>query len=187
MTYKNSDENNVTKTKKHVHKKPVLSTGEAAEIIAGGAVAVGAVAYLKSNIGSWSDRLINAVADRVKQGGDNAAADIEAIIAKANTEIGVELSTMITKADETDSESAIKLKEMIELAKSTVTQVATQVQAVATEAITCDDLDVIVIHDKLTAVVKPATIEVDNALEKCDSEINIKVEKKKVIYPHVSS
>ena len=184
MIQKKSDEKDATKAKKHVHKKSALSAGEVAEIIAGGTVAVGAVAYLKSIITSWSDKLTNAVADRAEEGGDNALADIEAIIAKANTEIDVGLSTMVTKADETNNESAIKLKDTIELVKSTVTHVATQIQVVATEAIASNDLDVIVIHDKLIAVVKPATIEVDHALEKCDSEIIIKVEKKKVIYCH---
>ncbi|KAI9261552.1 hypothetical protein BDA99DRAFT_560413 [Phascolomyces articulosus] len=174
---KSSEEKKVIK-KKPACEKPALSTGEAAEIIAGGVVAVGAVAYVKSTINSWFDKLTKAVAERAEQGGDNASVDIEAIIAKANAEIDVEFSKVTTKTGETDSESAAKLKETIEWAKTTVVQGTTQVQTIAVEAVSTGRSGNDAIHEKLTSVVKSTTAEVDAALEKCDSEINIKVEKK---------
>ncbi|KAG2220499.1 hypothetical protein INT45_000910, partial [Circinella minor] len=177
--YKKIDEKTVTKVKKPVHKKPTLSTGEAAEIIAGSVISVGAVGYLKSTITAWCDKLTNVVAKRAEQGGDNASSDIEAIIAKANAEIDVEFSTVITKSAKTDNESAIKLKETIESTRTTLTQLTTHVQTVAIEAIATGNLDSVVIQDKLTGIVKSATIEVGTVLDKCDSKIDLKVEKKK--------
>ncbi|KAI9494791.1 hypothetical protein BDB00DRAFT_871066 [Zychaea mexicana] len=166
-------------TKKPVSKKPALSTDEAAEIIAGGVVTVGAVTYVKSTISSWFGRLTKAVSERAEEGGDNASADIEAIIAKANAEIEVEFTKVTTKTgDCKDTESAAKLKETLECAKTTVTQGTTQVQTIAIEAVSAGGLGAIAIRDKLSSVVESTTAEVDTALEKCDSKVDIKVEKK---------
>ena len=165
--------------KKHEHD---VSTGEiAAGVAVGAVVTVGVAGYVKSTVTSWFDRLTKSVAERAEQGGDNASADIEKIVAEATAEIDVEFSKVTSKTDESsDKESAEKLKATIEWAKSTVAQSSSQIQTVAVQAVAAGGATAVAIRDQLTTVAESATTQVDHALESCQTEVEIEVEKEKV-------
>ncbi|KAF7720470.1 hypothetical protein EC973_008241, partial [Apophysomyces ossiformis] len=145
----------------------------------GEVVAVTAVTHVQKTVRWWFARLIEDVSTRAKQGGENASKDIEIIIAKATEKINGELEH-VTKKTETSSnkEAVVELTKTVEWAKTVIVQQSTQVQAVAVQAVATSSKTGGI--EQMKPLVEATQQQIDVALERVDSKVEIEVDVEKV-------
>jgi hypothetical protein len=95
------------------------------------------VDYVKVTITTWFGRLIEQVSARAKQGGSDAAKDIETITAKSTAEINLMLEETAKKSG--SSTSSQQLASSLAWAKGLITQQSTQIQAIGIQAVAAKD------------------------------------------------
>lgn len=147
-------------------------------MVTGGVIAIGAATHVKNTISSWLAKLKSDVADCVEQGGDQK--QVEAIVAKANADIEIQLQETYKKTEVTDVSKTVKeqLIASTELAKKTALKSSAQVQAVTVEVVSSGKATGASVKERIDTIIKSSEQEVHTELEKVDSGLVIEVEHK---------
>ncbi|CDS13656.1 hypothetical protein LRAMOSA11510 [Lichtheimia ramosa] len=150
----------------------------AGTVVTGGVIAIGAATHVKNTISSWLAKLKTDVADCVEQGGDQK--QVEAIVAKANADIEIQLQETYKKTETTDVSKTVKeqLIASTELAKKTALKSSAQVQAVTVEVVSSGKATGASVKERINTIIKSSEQEVHTELEKIDSGLVIEVEHK---------
>lgn len=142
---------------------------------------VGVVEYVKTTISSWLAKLKSDVATCVEQGGDET--QVQAIISKANVEIESQLKSTCDKTKNTEVSSTVKeqIIASTEWAKKTALESSAQVQTVSVEVINAGgDKSATVVEERLAGLIESTKEKVHTELDKCDSAVQVDVEKTKI-------
>ncbi|KAI8099177.1 uncharacterized protein BX664DRAFT_354644 [Halteromyces radiatus] len=129
------------------------------------------VDYVKVSITSWFDRLIEQVSARAKQGGKDAQKDIEAITAKATTEITLLLDETTKKTG--SHTSGQQFASTLAWAKGLITQQSTQIQAIGIQAVAAKDSTGGV--STMKAQAKATEEQLHVTLNQCDKKVTTTV------------
>jgi hypothetical protein len=125
------------------------------------------VDYVKITITSWFGRLIEQVSARAKQGGNDAAKDIETITTKSSAEITLMLDETAKKSG--SSTSSQQLTSTLTWAKGLIAQQSTQIQAIGIQAVAAKDSTGGV--STMKAQAKATEEQIHVTLNQCDKTI----------------
>lgn len=125
------------------------------------------VDYVKVTITSWFGRLIEQVSARAKQGGNDAAKDIETITTKSSAEITLMLDETAKKSG--SSTSSQQLTSTLTWAKGLIAQQSTQIQAIGIQAVAAKDSTGGV--STMKAQAKATEEQIHVTLNQCDKTI----------------
>ncbi|CAO3593888.1 unnamed protein product [Absidia cylindrospora] len=152
---------------KHHTGVVVVDQGKSTTEVANVTKEVVVVDYVKVTVTSWFARLIEQVSARAKQGGSDAAKDIEAITAKSNAEIILLLEETAKKSG--SSTAGQQISSSLTWARGLVAQQSTQIQAIGIQAVAAKDSTGGVATMKAQAKATEQQIHV--TLDQCDKTV----------------